>query len=100
MLVESISTSNIAITRTCVKNIEWDKCLYCQKERLNEKLLCPVRLSGVGYTSIAENFINFSEIDCMPFDINILEGGGGEGGVAALMKHCKNMKQNSTTPAS
>ena len=73
------STSIIAITRICVKNIEWDKCLYCQKEKLNEKLSCPARLSGVGYTSIAKNLINFSEIGCLPLDIYIYWMREGEG---------------------
>ena len=44
MLAATTSTSNIAIARICVKTIEWDKWLCCQKGELNEKL----SLSGVG----------------------------------------------------
>lgn len=54
--------------------IKWSECFLCQ-EITDEKLTSPANSkrtdSGVGYTTIADNILQYSEFQTLPFNIDI-----------------------------
>ena len=61
----------------------WDICVLCQEDT-GEPLQCPLRAKrqskvGTGYSSLAENLLQFQTLQHVPLDINLecLDDGGG-----------------------
>ena len=66
---------------------DWTKCFFCQEDTA-EVLRCPLESKqsdpGVGYTTIADLLLSFSEIGCLSLSVNLswLDEGNG---IAALL---------------
>ena len=68
---------------------DWDQCVLCQKDT-SEKLCCPAESSrgdlGSGYQTIADNLLAFSNIGCLPKNIDLDKLDDGEG-IQATFEH-------------
>lgn len=64
------------------QTIDWLKCILCQLDT-KEPLTSPTR---AGYKTIAQNIIQFNELDCMPIQIVISHLDHGNGIEATFMK--------------
>ena len=61
-LVDPVNNFNVTV-------INWEKCVICQADKLNEKLICPANNSnnktatGIGYDTLCTNSQGFCKLD-------------------------------------
>ena len=52
---------------------DWNQCVLCQKDTI-DPFSCPVdskRLRGFGYQTFTDNLASFSQIGCLPRDLDV-----------------------------
>ncbi len=70
-----ILTQQNEIEESRKKPIDWSKCFLCKEDK-DEGLQCPARpkrsdiQSGAGYKTIADNILQFHELQCLPMPID------------------------------
>ena len=68
---------------------DWNQCVLCQKDA-TEPLSCPAdskRIRGSGYQTLADNLLSFSQIGCLPKDLDVLRLDDGEGIQSTFQNH-------------
>lgn len=68
--------------RLCPSTTDWNLCLICQEVK-DEPLKCPSTCirgrGGVAYKTMAENLQSFSDINCLPSNLQLARLDEGEG---------------------
>ena len=80
------STSRETPPEGCDTN--WQLCCLCQ-QNTQEKTMCPAQANtpGLAYRRLADNIVKFSEIGCMPVDLDIGSLDEGQGIERTLEMH-------------
>ncbi|KAL9954824.1 hypothetical protein ACROYT_G042404 [Oculina patagonica] len=78
--------------KTTEAKTNWARCAICQKNK-DESLRCPAETKrqsdvGAGYRTLAGNIIKFSDLDCMPVEIDLSRLDEGDGLESTFIK-CK-----------